>query len=255
VFWTRAEDMQHDYYHPLSINPRSVSKDNPYGRYSGVISQGYGVPTGYWRSVEEFTNAWANECFADEVAAAIGQNPLEYRLQVHAGTKREAVLRLAAEKAGWGTPLPEGWGRGIAVHSTFGATHVAHVAEVSVGGDGSVRVQRVVCAVDCGLVINPDNVKAQMEGGIIFGLSAILHGEITVENGRAQQSNWHDYPVVRMNEAPQIEVYIVASDATSPTGTGEMAVPPIAPAVANAIFSATGQRVRKMPVRPEDIKS
>jgi isoquinoline 1-oxidoreductase beta subunit len=255
LIWTRDEDMQHDYYHPFSISSRSVPKDDPYRRYQGGPAQGYGLNLGWWRSVEEFTNAFANECFADEVAAAIGQDPLEYRLQVHAGSPREAVLRLAAEKAGWGTPLPEGWGRGIAVHSTFGVTHVAHVVEVSVTADGQIQVQRVVCAVDCGLVVNPDGVIAQMEGGIIFGLSAALHGEITIENGRVQQSNFHDYPVVRMNEAPQIDVYIVPTDDSSPSGVGEMAVPPIAPALLNAIFNATGQRVRKIPVRPEDLRA
>ncbi len=254
VFWTRAEDIQHDYYHPLSINPRSLALDNPYRTPRGSSSQGMGIPTGYWRSVGEFTDGFADECFADEVAAAIGQDPLEYRLQVHGGTPREAVLRLAAEKAGWDTPLPEGWGRGIAVFSTWGASHVAHVAEVSVIA-GQVRVERVVCAVDCGLVVNPDNVIAQMEGGIIFGLSAILHGEITIENGRVQQSNFDDYPVLRLNETPKIEVYLVERDAKGPTGIGEMAIPPIAPAVANAIFKATGQRIRKIPVRPEDLPS
>jgi isoquinoline 1-oxidoreductase beta subunit len=253
VFWTRAEDIQHDYYHPLSVNPRNAALDKPYFT-RGSSSQGNGIPTGYWRSVGEFTDGFADECFADEVAAAIGQDPLDYRLEAHAGTPREAVLRLAAEKAGWGTPLPDGWGRGIAVFSTWGATHVAHVAEVSVTG-GQVHVERVVCAVDCGLVVNPDGVIAQMEGGIIFGLSAILHGEITIENGRVQQSNFSDYPVVRMNEAPSIEVYLVDREAKGPTGTGEMAIPPIAPAVANAIFSATGQRIRKIPVRSGDLQS
>jgi isoquinoline 1-oxidoreductase beta subunit len=253
VFWTRAEDMQHDLYHPLSLNPRSIAKDDLHRQPRGGSSQAYGVPTGYWRSVGEFTDAFGNECFADEVAAAIGQDPLEYRLEVHAGSKREGVLRLAAEKAGWGTPLPEGWGRGIAVHSTFGATHVAHVAEVSVV-DGKIRVHRVVCAVDCGLVVNPDGVIAQMQGGILFGTSALLYGEITVEQGRVQQSNFHDYPIVRIDEAPTIEVYIVSSDASSPTGVGEMAVPPIAPAIANALFNATGKRVRKIPIRPEDLQ-
>jgi isoquinoline 1-oxidoreductase beta subunit len=254
VFWTRAEDIQHDYYHPLSINPRDLPLDNPYRTPHGGSSEGRSVPTGYWRSVGEFTKGFANECFADEVAAAIGQDPLDYRLQVHGGTPREAVLRLAAEKAGWGTPLPMSWGRGIAVFSTWGATHVAHVAEVSVTG-GQVRVERVVCAVDCGLVVNPDGVIAQMEGGIIFGLSAILHGEITVEDGCVQQSNFDDYPVLRLNESPDIEVYLVERDAKSPTGTGEMATPPIAPAVANAIFNATGQRIRRIPIRSEDLQS
>ncbi len=254
VFWTRAEDIQHDYYHPLSLNPRNIPKDQPYRGIRGGSTQSYGVPTGYWRAVGEFTDGFANECFADEIAAAIGQDPLDYRLQVNANSPREAVLRLAAEKAGWGTELPAGWGRGIAVFSTWGASHVAMVAEVSVEG-GEVRVQRVVCAVDCGLVVNPDGVISQVEGGVIFGLSAILHQEITIDKGRVQQSNFHDYPMLRLDETPPIEVVLVETDATSPTGIGEMANPVVVSAVANAIYQATGQRIRRIPVRPEDLQA
>ena len=155
---------------------------------------------------------------------------------------------MAATRAGWGSPLPEGRGRGLAYHATFGVTHVAMVAEVSVDEDGSVRVHRVVCAVDCGRVINPDNVAAQMESGVAFGLTAALKAEITIENGRIEQSNFHDYPILQMNEMPVVEVHIVDSD-EDPTGIGEMGVPPIAPAVANAVFAATGKRIRKVPIR------
>jgi isoquinoline 1-oxidoreductase beta subunit len=161
------------------------------------------------------------------------------------------VLRLAAENAGWGEPLPEGWGRGIAVYSTFGVTHVAMVAEVEVRNN-QIRVHRVVCAVDCGTVVNPDTVEAQMEGGIVFGLSAALYGEITVAAARVQQGNFNDYPILRIDEMPVVEVHIVESDAP-PTGIGEMGVPPIAPAVANAVFDATGKRARRLPIRPADL--
>jgi isoquinoline 1-oxidoreductase beta subunit len=148
--------------------------------------------------------------------------------------------------------LPDGWGRGMAYHATFGVTHVAQVAEVSVDDSGNVRVQRVVCAVDCGKVVNPDTVAAQMEGGIVFGLTAALKAEATLKDGRVQQSNFHDYPILQMSEMPVVEVYIIESD-ESPTGIGEMGVPPIAPAVANAIFAATGKRVRHIPILPEDL--
>ena len=161
------------------------------------------------------------------------------------------VLNLAAEKAGWGKPLPKGVGRGIATHFSF-ETYVAQVIEASVEKNGKVKVHRVVCAVDCGRVINPDIVKAQMEGGIIFGLTAALKTEITLENGRVQQKNFHDYQMLRMLESPIIEVHIVPSD-VSPTGVGEPSVPPVAPALSNAIFAATGKRVRSLPIRNADL--
>lgn len=161
-----------------------------------------------------------------------------------------ATLDLAAQKAGWGTPLPKGVGRGIATHFSF-SSYVAQVVEASVE-KGAVRVHRVVCAVDCGTVVNPDIVRAQMEGGIVYGLSAALKSEITLKDGRVQQSNFHDYQVLRMNEAPRIEVHMVPSDAP-PTGVGEPGVPPVAPALANAIFAVTGKRIRRLPIRASDL--
>ncbi len=205
------------------------------------------VPLGWWRSVYASQNAFANECFVDELAHAAAKDPRALRraLLAHAPRHR-GVLELAAEKAGWGKPLPAGRFRGIAVHKSFG-TYVAEVAEVSVNKDSAVRVHRVVCAVDCGIVVNPAIVEAQMESGIVFGLSAALRGAITIENGRVKQSNFHDYPVLRISEMPAIEVSIVPST-EPPSGVGEPAVPPIAPAVANAVFRATGKRVRKLPI-------
>jgi len=211
-----------------------------------------GVPTGYWRSIEHFTEAFARESFLDEVAAQSGLDPYELRREL-LPARASVVVDVAATQAGWGSPLPEGWGRGIAYHATHGATHVAQVAEVSVASDGTVRVHRVVCAVDCGTVVNPDTVRAQMEGGIVFGLTAALKAGITIEAGRAQQSNFHDYPLLRMDEMPAVEVHIVPSD-ERPSGIGEMGVPPIAPAVANAIFAATGKRLRRLPIRSEDLR-
>jgi isoquinoline 1-oxidoreductase beta subunit len=251
LFWTREEDMQNDYYHPFSVSVVEGKLTSP-GLPSVRVQQSGMLPTGAWRSVENFTNAYPTESFVDEIAAATGRDPVELRLALHAGTPREAVIRLAAEKANWGDPLPQGWGRGMAVYSTFGVTHVAQVVEVEVSARGEIHVHRVVCAVDCGTVVNPDGVIAQMEGGIIFGLTAALKAAITVENGRIQQSNFSDYPLLRYDETPLIEVYIVESDA-SPSGVGEMGVPPVAPAVANAVFAATGKRVRHLPIRATDL--
>jgi isoquinoline 1-oxidoreductase beta subunit len=211
-----------------------------------------GVPVGFWRSVGSSHTAFSVECFLDELAAAAGKDPLEFRLSLLDPTSRHAgVLKLAAEKAGWSSRSVAGTGRGIAVAESFGS-FVAQVAEVSVGKDGSVKVNRVVCAVDCGQTVNPDTVAAQMEGSIIFGLTAALYGEITVRNGRIEQGNFNNYKMLRMNESPRIEVHILPSRAPH-GGVGEPGTPPIAPAVINAIFAATGKRVRTLPVRAADI--
>jgi len=159
------------------------------------------------------------------------------------------VLPLAAERAGWGSALPHGRGQGIAVYQSFGSW-VAQVAEVSVSSDGAIRVHRVVCAIDCGSTVNPDTVAAQMEGGILFGLSAALHGEITIRDGAVEQASFEDYPIVTLHESPEIEVHIVPSR-RPPGGAGEPGVPPIAPAVANALFAASGVRIRRLPLLRE----
>jgi isoquinoline 1-oxidoreductase beta subunit len=252
VQWTREDDIQHDFYHPFSLHHASTDLDDL--RLPRVRSQESGdIPTGAWRSVYNFTNAFVQESFIDEMAAALGRDPYELRLDLEPRSLH-AVLEVAASRAGWGDPLPAGWGRGIACWSTFNVTPVAHVVELSVAESGAVRVHRVVCAVDPGTVINPNMVMEQMEGGIVFGLTAALKADITVANGRVQQSNFHDYALLRMDEMPEIEVYILPSDA-QPSGVGEMGVPPTAPAVANAIFAATGKRLRKLPIRPEDISA
>ncbi len=205
------------------------------------------VPRGPWRSVGVSHNGFVTECFLDEIAAAGGRDPFELRRELLQKKPRHLrALVLAAEKAGWGTPLPAGHGRGIAL-AEWGPTVCAEVAEVVVDGDGTVHVPRVICAVDCGPAVNPGQIEAQMQGGIVFGLSAALYGEITLAGGRVVQGNFDTYPVVRMPEAPVVEVHIVPStDAQG--GTGEPGVPPIAPAVCNAIFSATGKRIRKLPI-------
>jgi isoquinoline 1-oxidoreductase beta subunit len=205
------------------------------------------VPLGWWRSVYASQTCFANETFLDELARAAGRDPVELRRELLAGSPRHlAVLNLAAERAGWGSPLPAGRGRGIAIHKFFSDAIVAEVAEVTLGDQG-IRVDRVVCAVDCGFALNPDVVAAQMEGGIVYALSAALNGAITLEGGRVKQSNFHDYPVLRLREMPRVDVHIVES-AEDPHGVGEPAVPPLAPAVANAVAMATGRPVRRLPL-------
>jgi isoquinoline 1-oxidoreductase subunit beta len=212
------------------------------------------VPVQWWRSVGHSHTGFSVEAFFDEVAHAGGKDPYQLRRSLLAGQPRMlAVLDLVAEKGHWNGPLPAGHGRGIATHFSFDS-YVAQVAEVSVTKDGTVRVHRIIAAVDCGRTVNPDTVKAQLEGGIIFGLTAALKTEITLDKGRVQQRNFHDYPMVRMFESPEIEVYIVPST-EHPTGVGEPGVPPVAPAVANAIFAVTGKRVRRLPIKPEDLRS
>jgi isoquinoline 1-oxidoreductase beta subunit len=210
-----------------------------------------GVPVQWWRSVGHSHTGFSVEAFFDEVAHAGGKDPYELRRKLLANQPRmKAVLELAAQKANWGSKLPPGVGRGIATHFSFDS-YVAQVVEASVE-KGAVRVHRVVCALDCGLVINPDTVRAQMEGGIIFGLTAALKTEITLKGGRVEQSNFHDYQMLRIFESPKIEVHIVPSG-ESPTGVGEPGVPPVAPALANAIFAVTGKRVRRLPIRASDL--
>jgi isoquinoline 1-oxidoreductase beta subunit len=213
-----------------------------------------GIPTGFWRGVGPTHNVFVVESFIDELAAVTKKDPLAYRRDLLSKSPRaKAVLELAAEKAGWGQPLPESQGRGLSVQFVFGS-YVAQVAEVEVAKSGEVRVIRVVCAVDCGVVVNPDTVRAQMEGGIMFGLTAALFNEITLKDGRVEQSNFDDYRMLRINEAPAVEVYLVKS-AEAPGGIGEPGTAALAPALTNAIFAATGKRIRKLPVNRVELHS
>jgi isoquinoline 1-oxidoreductase subunit beta len=227
------------------------------------------VLRGYWRAVDTNWNSFAVQSFIDEVAAAAGKDPLEMRREIMRTNAKPTVeqdndntgpvnverligvLELAAKKADWGKPLPSGSGRGIAGIYAFG-TYVGQVAEVTVVKDGSVKIDRIVSAIDCGQVINPDMVKAQVQGGVVFGLSAAMFEEITVEDGQIQQSNFDTFPVLRINDAPRVEVHIVESHET-PGGIGEPGVPSAAPAVANAIFAATGKRLRRLPFQTQEL--
>ncbi|OJY57314.1 xanthine dehydrogenase family protein molybdopterin-binding subunit [Thiobacillus sp. 0-1251] len=216
------------------------------------------VPVLWWRSVGSSHTAYSTETFLDQVAEAMGKDPVALRLELLATHPRHAgVLKLAAEKAGWGsTPLKPGKpgerrGRGVAVHESFNS-YVAQVAEVTVAKDGSIKVDRIVCAVDCGIAINPDNVRAQVQGAIGFALSAALHGEITLKEGRVEQGNFDGYPPLRIHEMPVVEVHIVPS-AAAPSGIGEPGVPPAAPAVANAIAAATGKHLTRMPFNTAEL--
>ncbi|MHB8427617.1 MAG: xanthine dehydrogenase family protein molybdopterin-binding subunit, partial [Acidiferrobacterales bacterium] len=235
------------------IDPTSVegAADLPYAVpniHVTYVLDDPGVPVGFWRSVGSSQNTYVTECFLDEIAHATGKDPYQIRRSLLRKHPRHlAVLDLAARHAGWGSPPPAGRHRGIAVAGSFGS-YVAEVAEVSVSERGSLRVHRVVCAVDCGMVVNPDTVVAQMESGIVYGLSAALADEITIERGRVRQSNFNNYPVLRMDSMPEIEVHIVHST-EPPGGVGEPGTPPIAPAVANAVFAATGKPVRRLPIR------
>ena len=289
LLWTREDDTTHDFYRPTSYHQFSggldaqgkpvavkfhmtspsvtarlfppVVKDgiDPFmteaatpaydipHQLADVVIHDTGVRVGYWRSVSHALNAFAIESFMDEMAGAAGKDPYEFRrglLDKHPRLKH--VLELAALKSGWGKPLPSGRARGIALMEGYG-TSMAQVAEVSVTGK-SVRVHRVVAAADLGRMVNPNIVRQQLEGSIIYGLSAVLYGEITLKDGRVQQSNFHDYPVVRMPESPVIEMHLVESS-EKPAGIGEPGTALIGPAVANAVFTATGQRLRRLPLR------
>ncbi len=286
--WSREDDMQHDLYRPASYTKFAGALDqdgwpvawdtrvvcgsfgglrNGVDRTSveGIIDLEYtipnfhvdyhppdvDIPVTYWRSVGFSQNTFFSESFLDELAHAGGKDPLEFRRRLLAKSPRLlGVLELAAEKAGWGTPLPAGHARGIAVVNNIGSYN-AQVAEVSVE-KGKLRVHRVVCAVDCGHVINPAGVEQQIQSGIVYGLSAALKGAITIERGRVVQGNFNHYDVLRIDEMPVVEVHIVPSQA-APGGIGEASTPTVIPAVANAIFAATGKRLRKLPILPEDL--
>ena len=233
------------------VDPTSVegASNLPYAipnQTVGLTTTEVGVPVLWWRSVGSTHTAFAAEVFLDEVAEAAGRDPIEFRLSMLEPQSRHAVvLKLAAEKAEWTKPLPAGRFRGVSVAESFG-TVVAQIAEVSANGSGNIKVERVVAAVDCGLAINPDQVRAQVEGGIGFGLGAILGEEITLSEGKIDQGNFDLYTPLRIDAMPAVEVHILAS-ANPPSGIGEPGVPPIGAAVANAVYKALGKRIRVMP--------
>jgi isoquinoline 1-oxidoreductase beta subunit len=290
--WSREDDMQHDFYRPISYARMTGAVDAsgkplvftqhlvqqslmkrlgslpPNGvdfiSMDGAASLPYdianikmeyteqdpGIPYGFWRSVGASFQGFAIEAFVDELAAAAGKDPYLFRRDLLSKAPRHlAALNLAAEKAGWSKPLPQGRARGIAVMEAFGSI-LSQVTEVSVDAKGAVKVHRVVCTVDTGWVINPDTIRQQMEGGIIYGLSAALKGEITIDKGRVTQRHFNDYPVVRHQEMPAIEVYIVPST-EEPGGIGEPSTALAAGSLVNAIYAATGKRIYKLPVKPE----
>ncbi len=293
VVWTREDDIRHGFYRPAtySVAKAAIDADGmPTAVHYQIVSasimarfmpmmfkdgidrsameglgEGYkfpnlkleyhrqeGVPVGFWRSVGHSTNAFVQESVIDELATAAKVDPVEYRRKLLGESPRlRRVLEVAANKAGWGKPMDKGRGRGVAVHYSFG-TYVAQVAEVTVEA-GKVKVDRVICAVDCGEFVHPGIVEAQMESAIIFGLTAVLKSSIKIEEGKVKQANFHNFKLLGIEEAPKIEVYIVPSG-EKPGGIGEPGTPPIAPAVANAIFAATGKRIRRLPITADDLK-
>lgn len=277
LIWSREEDMRHDHYRQASISRFTAGLDGdgkvtawinqyvdkydpveapypPYdidNQYIHYAESGTHVPWGFWRSVDHSLHAFFTESFIDEVAIAAGEDPYQYRHNMLAGQPRiQKVLDLAAEKSNWDQPLPENWGRGIAVHKSFG-TIVAQVVEVEVVA-GQVLPRRVTCAVDAGFAMHPDGMKSQMESGIIYGLTAALYSDISIRHGAVAQSNFHDYEMLRMNESPEIETYIINSGEKI-GGAGEPGTPAIAPALVNAIYNATGKRIRELPVKMHDL--
>ena len=227
------------------------SANLPYGlsniHVDWVAQEPPGIPTAFWRGVGVTRGTFAVESFVDELAANAKQDPLAYRVDLLGTNPRaKAVLQMAAEKSGWGKPLPAGQGRGIALCTGFGS-FIAQVVQVSVDKEGAVNPTHVWCVVDCGIQVNPDTIRAQMQSGIVFGLSAALHGEITIKDGRVEQTNFGDYRVLRINEAPQIEVHLVTSS-EAPGGIGEPGTSCVMPALTNAIYAATGKRIRKLPI-------
>lgn len=277
LIWSREEDIRQDHYREANIsrfkaalndtgnitawNNQFVFKHDPpeaphipYGvdhQFIHYAESTTHVPWGYWRSVDSSMHGFFTESFMDELAYNANKDPYQYRREHLTNEPRFLkVLDMAAEKANWDESLPDNWGRGISIHLSFG-TIVAQVAEIEIIAD-TVKVHRVVCVADPGFAFHPDGFKAQMESGIVYGLTAALYGEITIENGAVMQSNFHDYRMLRMNESPKIETYIINSD-NWPGGAGEPSTPGIAPAVTNAIFNATGIRIRELPVKNHNL--